>query len=312
MRIIIAGASGFLGSALRKHFDASGSDVSILTRRPTRPHRDARVNQLDWDGVHVGDWWSVLEGAGAVVNLCGHSVNCRYVRRNRELILDSRVNSTRAIGEAIVRCRRPPKVWLNASTATIYRHTLGEGWDEKGEIGSTRVAKDAFSVEVAKAWEGTLAEAKTPRTRKVALRTAMVLGRGRNSVFPTLRRLVRLGLGGQMGNGKQFISWIHIRDFCRAVEWLLSKSLEGPVNLAAPSAVSNAHFMKMLRQACGVTVGLPSPAWLLEIGAVLLRTETELILKSRRVIPGKLLSSGFDFLFPALPEAFQNLCSESA
>jgi uncharacterized protein (TIGR01777 family) len=251
-----------------------------------------------------------LDGASAVVNLAGKSVNCRYNARNRREILDSRIDSTRALGEAISRCAAPPAVWLNASTATIYTHTFGHPWDESGETAATLEAKDAFSVEVAKAWERALDEFHTPATRKVALRMAMVLGHGKNSVFPTLRRLVRLGLGGKMGHGRQFVSWIHESDYCRAVEWLITRNdIRGVVNLAAPNPLPNAEMMTTLRRVCGVPFGLPATQWMLEAGAFLLRTETELIIKSRRVIPRRLLESGFQFEFPRIQEAFEDLAS---
>jgi uncharacterized protein (TIGR01777 family) len=220
------------------------------------------------------------------------------------------VNSTRVLGQAIGRCAKPPQVWLNASTATVYRHTFGNPWDEKGETEATTEAKDRFSVEVAWAWEQALNEAQTPQTRKVAMRMAMVLGTGKNSVFPVLRRLVRVGLGGRMGSGQQFVSWIHEADFCRAVEWLIGHNdLEGPTNLTAPNPLSNCEMMRTLRQVCGVPFGLPAASWMLEVGAFFLRTETELIIKSRRVIPGRLLESGFTFQFPTIQEAFGDLCS---
>jgi hypothetical protein len=212
------------------------------------------------------------------------------------------------LGEAIARCASPPRVWLNSSTATIYRHTFGPAWDEAGEIGATPEAKDAFSVEVATAWEREFNAAPTPRTRKVALRSAMVLGHARNSVFPVLRRMTRLGLGGRMGSGRQFVSWIHQEDFCRAVEFLLERDdLSGVVNLAAPNPLPNADMMRLFRELCGVPIGLPATEWMLEVGAFLLHTETELIIKSRRVVPGRLLAAGFQFRFPEMRGAVADL-----
>ena len=259
---------------------------------------------MRWDGVSVGDWLKELEGARALINLAGISVNCRYHARNRKLMLDSRLNSTRVLGEAIARCANPPPVWLNSSTATIYKHTFGPAWDEAGEIGGCAEAKDIFSVHVATEWERVFNEANTPRTRKVALRSAMVLGHGRNSVLPNLLRLGRLGLGGSLAGGRQFVSWIHEEDFCRAVEWIMEhENLSGAVNLAAPNPVTNAEFMATIRKVCRAPFGLPAPRWLLEIGAFFLRTETELLIKSRRVVPGKLLADGFAFRHPHLPAA---------
>ncbi|MBI3850274.1 MAG: TIGR01777 family protein [Verrucomicrobia bacterium] len=308
-RIILAGGSGFLGGVLAKHFHASGQEAVVLTRTPKSGASVAR--EVAWDGDTLGGWTRELEGAEAVINLAGRSVNCRYHARNRREILESRIHSTRVLGEAIAQCAKPPRVWLNFSTATIHRHTYGPAWDEAGEIGGTPEAKDEFSVEVATAWERVFAEAKTPSTRKLALRSAMVLANARNSVFPVLRRLARFGLGGKMGSGKQFVSWIHETDFCRAVEWLIDHDdFIGLVNLASPNPVPNHEMMRTLREICGVPFGLPATLWMLEVGAFFLRTETELIIKSRRVVPGRLLASGFEFCYPQLREAFEDLIAE--
>jgi hypothetical protein len=305
-RIILAGGSGFLGLVLREHFLKSGCEVVVLTRSPRGANRRGR--ECSWNGRTPGEWARELDGADALINLAGRSVNCRYHTRNRRLMMDSRVESTRVLGETLARCAHPPKVWLNASTATIYQHTFGPAWDESGEIGATPEAKDDFSVEVAKAWEREFYAASTPRTRKVALRTAMVLGHGANSVFPVLCRLARCGLGGRMGSGRQYVSWIHEADLCRAIDWLIKRDdLSGPVNVAAPNPVPNAEMMNTLRKVCSVPFSLPAAVWMLEVGAFFLRTETELILKSRRVVPGRLLASGFQFRFPQLREAMTDL-----
>jgi uncharacterized protein (TIGR01777 family) len=293
-RIVLAGGSGFLGGELAKHLIGLGWEG---------------VREVAWDAASLGDWARELEGANAVLNLTGRSVDCRYTRKNRREIMDSRVNSTRVVGEAIARCQSPPSVWLNSSTATVYTHTFGKPHDESSrEMDSATDAKDAFSVEVAQAWERTLNEANTPRTRKVAMRTSMVLGLGRNSVFPVLRRLTKFGLGGRQGSGKQFVSWIHVEDFCRAVEWIVTRNdLTGAVNFCAPHPLPNAEMMCTLRKVCSVPIGLPATEWMLEIGAFFLRTETELIFKSRRVVPGRLLASGFQFQFPTFREALLDL-----
>jgi uncharacterized protein len=307
-KIILAGGSGFIGSVLADYFAAKGMEVVILTRNPKT--RADSIREVHWDGATTGEWCKELEGARALINLAGVSVNCRYHARNRKLMLDSRLNSTRVLGEAIAQCAKPPPVWLNSSTATIYRHTLGPAWDESGEIGGCREAKDIFSVHIATEWERVFNEANTTRTRKVALRSAMVLGHGKNSVLPNLLRLGRLGLGGRLASGRQFVSWIHEEDFCRAVQWLIEhETLSGPVNLAAPNPLPNAEFMAVIRKACGMPFGLPATRWMLEIGAFVLRTETELLIKSRRVVPGKLLASGFAFRHPHVPAAIQHLNS---
>ena len=305
-KIVIAGGSGFLGGVLARYLIDRGASVVILTRRPK--NMPGPIAEECWDGKTLGPWTAQLEGARAVINLSGRSVNCRYHARNRRILLESRTESTRVLGEGIARCHTPPPVWLNASTATIYRHTFERAHDETGEIGSHPNAKDAFSIHVAQAWERALAEAVTPRTRKVALRAAMVLGMGGNSVFPVLRRLARLGLGGKMASGQQYVSWIHQEDFCRAVEHVIvNETLSGPVNLAAPCPLPNADMMAELRRLCRMPAGLPAPLWMLETGAFFLRTETELIIKSRRVVPERLLQSGFRFRFETIREAFADL-----
>jgi len=305
-KLVIAAGTGFLGGVLTNYFKRAGWRITVLTRTPQASPEEVR--QVGWDGHTCGDWLRELDGASAVINLAGRSVNCRYTRRNRELIMNSRINPTRVIGQAIARCKTPPNVWLNASTATIYKHTFGPAWAETGEIAATPEANDEFSVEVATAWERVFNEAQTPRTRKVALRSAMVFGIGGNSVFPALRQLTRLGLGGRLGTGRQFVSWIHETDFCRAVEWLVTHDqFSGPVNLAAPNPVSNAELMQSFREVCGVPFGLPAGKWMLEIGAFILRTETELLIKSRRVVPGRLSDSGFEFQYPVLRDTLRNL-----
>ena len=305
-KMILAGGTGFLGQILAKYFQGRGFEVQLLTRSGDRADLAGRA--VPWDARTLGPWKTELEGASVLFNLTGKSVNCRYHARNRQEILRSRVDSTRVLGQAVAGCSAPPVIWLNASTATIYKHTMAAAWDESGEIGSTPEAKDAFSIDVAKVWEEVFERAQTPSTRKVALRMAMVLGLGKNSVFPVLRRLTRLGLGGKMGTGRQFVSWIHQADFCRAIEWIINhEELRGPVNVAAPNPIQNQEMMSTLRSLCGVRVGLPAAKWMLELGAFFLRTETELIIKSRKVFPGKLQAGGFQFQFPKIGRALEDL-----
>jgi len=308
MKIVIPGGSGQVGTLLASAFVADGHDVVVLSRNPAKASwRIAR-----WDAQTVGDWAAEIDGADAVINLAGRSVNCRYTARNRRLILDSRVNSTRAVGQGIARVSRPPRVWLQASIATIYAHRYDAPNDEATGLigGSEPNAPDnwRFSVEVARAWEQAANEADTPRTRKVLLRSAMTMSPDRGGVFDVLLGLVRRGLGGASGDGRQYLSWIHDRDFVRAVYWLIDREeLAGPVNVASPYPVPNTQFMRKLREACGIRFGLPASRWMLEVGAFFLRTETELILKSRRVVPGRLLESGFEFRFPTWAEAAADL-----
>src|ERR1019366_3364211 len=254
-----------------------------------------------------------LEGADAVINLAGRSVNCRYTARNRRAIMDSRVKSTRILGEAIARSTRPPRVWLQSSTATIYADRYDAGNDEVTGIlgGAEPNVPDTwrFSIDVARSWEQAANDAMTPQTRKVLLRSAMIMSPDAGGVFDLLLRLVRWRLGGATGDGRQYMSWIHDQDFIQAVTWLIDHDeLAGPVNLAAPHPVPNAEFMRTLRAAWGTRVGLPATRWMLEIGAFFLRTESELMLKSRRVVPGQLTESGFTFRYPTWAEAVADLC----
>ena len=220
-RMILAGGSGFMGGLLAAHFEERGWKCMVLTRNRPRSDRD-----VQWDGVHRGDWEACLEGADVLVNLCGKSVNCRYHRRNRRALMDSRLVPTRLLGEVLAEVRNPPQLWLQASTATLYRHTYGEPWDEDGDIGAHPDAKDAFSIELATAWEDAFHDAIPAGIRPVLLRSAMVLGRGNdlNNVLSVLRRLTRFGLGGKMGHGRQYVSWIHEKDFCRALERIIAQS----------------------------------------------------------------------------------------
>ncbi len=306
-RIVVAGGSGFIGRLLTDTLVSGDNDVVVLTRSPQATAQSIR--QVRWDGRTLGDWAEELDGARALINLAGRSVNCRYNARNRREILESRVDSTRVLGEAIARCNTPPVVWLNASTATIYKHTFDHPMDEAtGVIGATLEAKDAFSIEVACAWEQTLNEAQTPATRKVALRTAMVFAPGEGGVFRVLRRLTRFGLGGPVAGGNQFVSWIHEDDFCGAVEWLIDRDdFSGPVNVASPNPIRHREMMRIFRRECGVPFGLPATRRMLEAAAFVHRTEAELIIKSRRVVPGRLLAAGFQFRFPNMEEAVQEI-----
>lgn len=309
MKWVLTGGSGQVGTTLARALRQEGHEVVVLSRKPG----PAPWRVVGWDARTVGPWAGELEGADAVINLAGRSVNCRYTPANRRAILASRVDSTRAVGEAIAGAARPPRVWLQASTATIYAHRYDAPNDEATGIlgGSELAAPDTwrFSIEVARAWEEALAQARTPHTRKVAMRSALTLSPDRGGIFDVLLGLVRRGLGGRAGDGRQYVSWVHDEDFVRAVTWLMEReSLSGAVNIAAPNPLSNAAFMRALREAWGIRFGLPAARWMLEVGAFLMRTETELILKSRRVVPGRLLADGFTFRFPHWPEAAGDLC----
>lgn len=265
-----------------------------------------------WDARNLGDWVAELEGADVVINLAGRSVDCRYHSRNRQEILRSRVDSTRILGKAIQSLSHPPRVWLNASTATIYRDSYDQAMDEAtGELGGAEPAVPGswrFSIQVAEEWEHALFSAHTPKARKVAMRTAMVMSSEPGGIFSRLLGLTRIGLGGPWGSGKQWMSWVHEVDFCRSVEFLIAcDDIRGPVNIAAPFPLPNRDFQQALREAWGIRFGLPSSKWMLAVGAFLLRTESELLLKSRRVVPGILSAHGFQFLYPEWPEATRDL-----
>jgi len=306
-RITIAGGNGFIGRLLTESLVSGNNDIVILTRSPGPAAQSIR--QVRWDGRTLGDWARELDGASALINLAGRSVNCRYNERNRREILESRVDSTRVLGEAIARCNTPPPVWLNASTATIYKHTFDREMDEAtGEIGATREAKDEFSIEVARAWEETLDKTPTPATRKVAMRTAMVFAASRGGAYRVLRGLTRWGLGGAVAGGRQFISWIHEADLCHGVEWLIDRDdFSGPVNLASPNPIPHREMMRIIRRECAVPFGLPATRRMLEFATFIHRTEAELILKSRRVVPGRLLAAGFQFHFPRMEDAVREI-----
>jgi uncharacterized protein (TIGR01777 family) len=309
VKVVLAGGSGQVGRLLGRHLSASGHDVVVLSRAGAA----AAGRAVAWDARTPGPWRDEVDGADVVVNLAGRNVNCRYTAANRAAIMHSRVESTRAIGNAIAGAARAPAVWLQMSTATIYSHRFDAPNDEAGGIigGSEPDAPPSwrFSIDVARAWEQALADAPTPRTRKVALRAAMIMSPDRGGIFDTLYTLVRRGLGGAAAGGRQYVSWMHERDFVRAVEWLIAhEEIDGAVNLSAPEPLPYAAFMAALRRAAGVRIGLPAPAWALSIGALLMRTETELVLKSRRVVPGRLLAGAFAFDFPAWPEAAADLC----
>ncbi len=313
-KIIIAGGSGFIGEEITKHFSRE-NQIIILTRqlKNIRNNRNQfnlfhppdfkNVEFIKWDGVNPGEWTKKLNRTDIIINLTGKTVNCRYTNKNKTEILQSRINSVNAIGRAINQISNPPKLWVNASSATIYRHAPEKPQDEySGEFG------EGFSVEVCKTWENAFFSQATSATRKIALRMAITLGPG--GVLIPYFNLLRFGLGGKQGNGNQMYSWIHILDTCHIIEWLNDHpSMEGTYNCCSPNPVTNAEFMKLLRKETGKKIGLPAYEWMLRLGAKLIGTETELVLKSRWVIPQKIVESGFKFRYPKLEEAFTDIIS---
>ncbi|MER6302441.1 TIGR01777 family oxidoreductase [Kitasatospora sp. NPDC001539] len=306
MKIVIPGGSGALGTLLDRALTAAGHRVVVLSRRPDGPR------QVGWDGRNLGPWAAEVDGSDVVVNLAGRSVNCRYTDENRRAMMDSRVHSTRVVGQAIAAARRPPGVWLQMSTATVYAHRHDAPNDEPtGAIGGEEPDAPAswrYSVDIARAWEDAQAQADTPHTRRLALRTAVVLGPERGGALDALSWLARLGVGGSIAGGAQYVSWIHERDFVRAVAFLIGRDeLAGAVNLAAPDPLPQREFMRHLRAAWGMPLALPAARWMAEIGAFALRSESELLLKSRRVVPFRLLDAGFTFEHPHWPQAARDL-----
>ncbi|MEX2969719.1 TIGR01777 family oxidoreductase [Streptomyces sp. C184] len=306
MKVVLPGGTGQVGTILARAMTAAGHEVTVVTRRPAGAH------DIGWDGVTLGRWAAAIDGCDVVINLAGRSVSCRYTAENLRAMMDSRVDSARVVGEAISAAARPPRVWLQMSTATVYAHRFDAAHDEAtGVIGGSEAGVPdywAYSVDIAQNWERAQAEASTPATRKVALRSAMVMSPDRGGVFDVLSRLTRLGLGGPVAGGAQYVSWIHDEDFVRAVEFLIARDdIEGPVNLASPGPLPHRDFMRALRTAWGVPVGLPATRWMAEWGAFALRSDTELLLKSRRVVPGRLRAAGFAFAHPEWETAATSL-----
>ena len=311
-KIVIAGGTGFIGQGLIEYF-APENNIVVLTRNMLNSVNNSfssfalaetikpKVKLVQWNGKDVGSWINEINGSDIVINLVGQSVNCRYTKENKQEIFDSRTNATKAIGEAIRLATTPPKVWINGSSATIYPHAINKPNDEY-----TTNLKDDFSVQVCKLWEKTLFEQRTPFTRKIALRMAITLGNG--GVMVPYLKLCKFGLGGKQGNGKQLFSWVHIEDVCSMVEFIWdNKELEGVYNAAAPNPVSNNVFMQTLREATGNKIGLPAFTWMLKLGAAIIGTETELVLKSRWVLPETLINKGYKFLYPTIDAALENL-----
>ncbi len=299
-KIILAGGNGYLGKVLASYYKDQANEIVILSRH--EHEQQGNIRTVVWDGKSRGKWTAELANADILINLGGKNVNCRYTKRNQAEIIASRVLPTELLGVVIQDLSEPPKLWINVTSATIYRHAEDRPQDElTGEIGT------GFSIEVCKAWETAFNKFETPKTRRIALRMGIVLGKD-DSVFPRLLNLVKLGMGGQQGNGEQFVSWIHEHDAARITEWLYEHpEVNGVINCTAPNAVKNGKLMEIIRKEYGVPFGIPAPKWLLEIGAIVIGTETELILKSRWVIPKRLLDAGFKFEYETAEEAVKEI-----
>jgi uncharacterized protein len=290
-KVILAGGTGFIGQYFEKQFKELGYDVKHISRQPQHISWNDRAAIIN-----------ALEDGELLINLAGKSVNCRYNESNKKEIMNSRLETTIILGESVLACKNPPQLWINSSTATIYRHAEDRPMTEaNGEIGS------GFSVDVATNWEKTFYSFSLPKTRQIALRIAIVLGKDGGVMTPYIN-LVKFGLGGIQGTGNQMFSWIHVEDLFRIVLFLNKREdLNGTFNCSAPEPVSNREFMKKMRKAMNIPIGLPAPKWLLEIGSVLIRTETELVLKSRWVLPERLEKEGYKFTFNTLDKTLQDV-----
>lgn len=298
-KLIIAAGTGFLGQVLVNHFESKFDQIVILTRAKSKEENG--IKYVNWDARKLSGWETELENATVLINLAGKSVDCRYTKANKKEILLSRIESTKILNKAVLQCKNPPKHWLNSSTSTIYRFSLDKQMsEENGEIGND------FSMNVAQSWEKAFFKYETPQTLKTAMRTSIVLGK-KGGAFIPLKTLAKTGLGGKQGKGSQYISWIHETDFAKAIEFIIQKEMIGVINIVSPTPITNADFMKKLRKAVGQFVGIPTPTFLLKIGSFIIRTETELVLKSRNVIPKKLTENGFKFEFASIDAAFKNL-----
>lgn len=297
-KILIAGGSGVLGQVLIEEL-STDHEIIILTRGPAR-NKDG-ITYLNWDGKNIGDWTKEFEGARAVINLSGRSVDCVHNAKNKKLIMDSRVDSTKVISEAINQCIDKPSVWLNASSAAYYTQSRNESWKEDGP------GAEDFSGSVVKNWEGAFFNANNPGVRKAVMRITIVLS-NKGGMIPIMKKLVKSGLGGTQGSGKQFISWIHERDYAKMVRWIIeNEQVEGVFNMAAPNPVTNKTFMRMMRKNYGVPLGLPAYTPFLYVGAWLMRTEAHLVLNSRKVVPGRSIDAGYKFQFTELNNALKDL-----
>ena len=298
-KLVIAAGTGFLGQVLMNHFKDKFEEIVILTRGKSKTIDG--IKYVNWNAKTLSGWENELENATVLINLAGKSVDCRYTKENKKEILLSRIESTKVLNKAVLTCKNPPKHWLNSSTSTIYRFSLDKQMDEvDGEIGND------FSINVALSWEKAFFKTETPKTMKTALRTSIVLGKNGGAFIP-LKTLAKIGFGGKQGKGNQFVSWIHEEDFAQAIDFVIEKELTGKINIVSPQPIPNQDFMKKLRKAVGFPFGIPLNALLLKIGSSIIRTEPELVLKSRNVIPKRLLDNGFEFKYGDIDEAFENL-----
>jgi uncharacterized protein (TIGR01777 family) len=299
-KIVLAGGNGYLGTVLTEYYKDKAAEIVILSRKEKLAEKNIRT--VVWDGKSRGRWTAELVNADILINLCGKNVNCRYSEKNKAEIIASRVVPTGLLGGVIHDMLEPPGLWINITSATIYRHAEDRPQDEEtGEHG------EGFSVDVCEEWEYAFNKWDTPKTRKVALRMGIVLGRN-DGVFPRLLNLVKLGMGGRQGDGRQYVAWVHEVDAARSTEWIADQpEATGIFNCTAPVPVKNNLLMCTIRSIYGIPFGLPAPKWFLQIGAAIIGTETELLVKSRWVLPTRLLDAGFRFQFEKLDNAVKDI-----
>lgn len=298
-KIVIAGGSGFIGGYLSRYFSEKGCEVVVLTRRKTGTKNNVRY--VGWNTKKVGSWRSELEGAFMLINLSGKSVAVRHNESNKKEILDSRINSTQILNQAVSECENSPQFWFNASGATVYKTSFHRKRDEY----YTKTEKE-FLTDVIQAWEAEFFRVSIPKVTKIALRTSVVMGKS-GETYEKLTKLAKSGLGGKQGSGKQIMSWIHIEDFARIIEFCTEKNLDGIINMASPNPVRNAELMKTFREVNNIRFGLPTPEWLLKIGGKIIGIEPDFVLKSYNVVSKRLPENGFEYKYPMLKEALLSL-----
>jgi uncharacterized protein (TIGR01777 family) len=290
MKILIAGGTGFIGSYISKRFAQNGVELSFVLR--SKGH-------VQWNESEL---MKALEQTDILINLAGKSINCRHTAENKKLIYDSRIETTRILGDALLKCKRKPELWINASASAFYKSD-----NEHCQTESNYMQGDDFLAKTVQDWEKAFFSYNIPSIRQVALRTSVVLGKG-GGAFQPLKMLTKFGLGGKAGSGKQYFSWIHIEDYFRIIKFVIdNKSVIGAVNTTSPEPVSNSEFMMAMRQSMGCTIGLPAPEFAIRIGARFINTEASLLLDPVRFCPELLLKSGFKFNYPNCKSAINEL-----
>ncbi|MCB9363149.1 MAG: TIGR01777 family protein [Flavobacteriales bacterium] len=296
-KIVIAGGSGFFGAYLVNYYKQT-KNVIVLTRGASEIKEG--VEYVSWDGKSVSGWKECLNEAEALINLSGKSINCRFTDENKKLLIASRTVSTKVLAEAISSLENPPKIWLNASAGAMYQPQTQPNTENETEFSIGFLSKMALT------WEEAFYKEELPKTKRAAIRISLILGKD-GGVFPVLKKITSLYLGGSAGSGKQMMSWIHIEDAARAIDFIIEKNIEGPVNFSSNSPVSNKVFMKSLRKVLGVSLGIPAPAFGIKFFSRFIGAEPSLLLDSVNFIPEKLIEEGFKFKFTDINNALEDL-----